>query len=83
MPIPLSPWKKEKKLILAGLIDQEPPFCTRSKSYKIKLLPFRKGVNTSKIFMSDQPATKDLKTLTPTRAARSVIGQGRDKERLF
>ena len=82
MPIPLSPWKKEK-INFSRPYRSRTPFCTRSKSYKIKLLPFRKGVNTSKIFMSDQPATKDLKTLTPTRAARSVIGQGRDKERLF
>ena len=37
--------------------------------------PSVKDVNTSKAFMFDQTATKELKILTPTRAARSVIGQ--------
>ena len=33
--------------------------------------------------MFDQTATKELKTLTPTRAVRSEIGQGQVKRGLF
>ena len=57
--------------------------CPGARAIKLNYLPSVKDVNMSKVFMFDQTATEELKTLTPTRAARYVIDQGRNKKGFF
>ena len=74
--------KKRVKIVLASL-HRLGALCPGVRVIKSNCCPSVKDVNTSKVFMLDQTATKELKTLTSTRVTRSVIGQGLGKEGLF
>ena len=83
IPICLSCGKKERKNNLGRPPQTRKPVCPRVRVIKFNCYHSVKDVNKSKVFMFDQTATKELKTLTPTRAVRSVIGQGQVKRGLF
>ena len=77
------PAGKKRKNNLGRPPQTRKPVCPRVRVIKFNCYHSVKDVNKSKVFMFDQTITKELKTLTSTRATRSVIGQGRDNEGLF
>ena len=73
----------KEKTILANFHRSGNPLYPAVRAIKLSCCLSVKDVNTGKVFIFDQTATEELKTLTPTRVTGSVTGQGRDKEGLF